>query len=266
MALSTDEIIELKRRAKMSGRDGFVARQQLEAAGGAVAEQTAQFAEERKKLEELKATGADARSEIKRDLEEGRKFGKSIVADGSLGRVDKKVEEKRSGDIQDVIDRRRAALKGFDDSEISARRAEAKGQIDKQTETARRRLQSIQGQTGVRGGAAGAGISNILEQGLQTRADFERDLFLANVQQKRDALNSFETSVTTAESVEASRRAANIELDKFNLQQQANEKFAQQSTALGFAQLGVADRSADKSSAAAIEAAKHAGGGGGGKK
>ena len=244
-----DRIALLQKLAKQEGRTGFDAREELgklQAQG-----QLQQFIQQPAQ----QAPKQTQRQQILSDIEAGKKVGKDFIGEGELGRIDTRFEEERSADVKDIIERREAALEGLSSEELQARRGQAKTQIDRQTETARRRLQAIQAQTGVRGGAAAAGISTILEQGLRTRADFERDLFLADVQAKRDALGAFEQSVTAVEATESQRRAANIQLEQFNLQQRAKERFGQLSTALGVAQLGVAERAADKSAEAAKEAA-----------
>jgi len=177
------------------------------------------------------------------DIERGRQFALREVAPGSLGRV----EEGISTDIQDVIKRRREGLSGLSSEELQGERDVAAQNIARAGETQRRRQQATQAATGVRGATAGAQLGDVAGQAIQQRKEFERDLFLRQADVKRQALQQFEASVTGSE-------ATTLAKQQFNLQQAANEKFAVLSTGLGFAQLGVTERSA----AAAAESQRQA--------
>ena len=213
--------------------------------------------DERKKLKEQTSDRGRATA----DLTAGEALGKQFIQTGSLGSIDTRFAEAPSADMADIIARRRAALTGMSSEEQTLRREQAVGEIDRSTETQRRRLQAIQGASGVRGDSASMQQAQVLMEGGRTRGNFERDLYIQNEQMKREALGAFEGSITLSERNTMERQAANIELDKFNLQQRAQEKFGQISTALGYSQILQADRSA-KLAADAQRAAAAASGGG----
>jgi hypothetical protein len=183
--------------------------------------------------EKLKGTVSEA---IFRDIDAGQEFGKELLPAGSLGRVD----ETRSGDISDVIARRRALLGGLTGEESQAARDIATQNIGRETQGRSRQLAALQGRAGIRGGLAGAQQAGVLESGAEQRANFERQLLLENRGAQERALGAFEQSVGSAEANELGRQ-------QFNLSQSARERQAQLSTALGIAQLGTAERSALRS-------------------
>lgn len=231
--------------------------------------------------------------------------GEKFIPTGSLGRLDTELgrvdtglgrveegqfQEARSEDIQDVINRRREALSGMSTEEQRVQRDRALQSIGRAEQLQQNQLKAAQAQSGVRGATASAQQLLAGQQFNQQRIEFERDLFLANEESKRQALNAFESSVTAAEGVEFQRKAANLELqqfnlaqqlrerqlqqtnlaqeqaekqlEQFNLQQAAKEKFGQVSTALGFAQLTQADISGQRAVEAQKASAAAASGGG----
>lgn len=186
-------------------------------------------------------------------IQGGIKTGKEVLPEGSLGRaagntqlgtalgraqagtqlntslgrasdlqVDlNMIRQGTSSEVADIIARRKANLAGMTGEEQQAQRAIQKEQIDKQTETARRRLSAIQSSQGLRGGTAATQQSQVLQAGVKTRAEFERDLFLSNLQMKREALSAYEQSVGAAEKSATERQYAQAELAKFNVGQRA---------------------------------------------
>lgn len=185
-------------------------------------------------------------------VKQGTEFAKSVIPEGSLGRVD----AERSAETTDIIARRRAGLEGLSSENLQAERDVAAENIARAGETSRRSLQSAQAGSGVRGATAGAQVERTLGEAQDQRRQFERDLFLRQAEVKRQALNDFEQSVTGAQ-------ATQLDAQKFNLQQAAAEKFAQISTGLGFASLE-AGQSASAAAIASQEAAAASQRGGGG--
>lgn len=193
--------------------------------------------------------GGSRRERIRGDIQAGIGLGKEIIGEGSLGRqtetgqVSTKLgrattrdvteglgrtttqfRQGRSSEIADILARRKENLQGLGRQELQAERDRAGQEISRQSESQRRQLAAIQARTGVRGGTAAAQQLGAISAGAQTRANFERDLFLKNEQIKREALGQFETSVSAAEQSEFGRRAAGAELEKFNLGQQFRER------------------------------------------
>lgn len=173
------------------------------------------------------------REERERDIERGRELGQELIGEGSLRRL----EEGRSAEIADIIERRRAQLEGFTPEEQQAMREQILGEITPGEQTALRQLRGIQGAQGIRGGLAAAQQAEILAQGQQARTQAERDLFLQQVAERRRALEALEASTVGAREEELARQ-------RFNIGQQQAEKFGQISTTFGVAGLGSQERGA----------------------
>ena len=185
-------------------------------------------------------------------LKKGQELLGKDFEEGNLGRL----EAGRSGDISQVIEARRANLGGLSAQENQALRERATQGIDRGTQTALRQLRGIQGASGVRGATAAAQQGRQLAAGQSAKAQAERDLLLQNVAQKDKALSAFEESVGGAEGTEQQR-------ELFNIQQRKAEIAGRQTAGLGFAQLGITERTGAQ---AANVAAASAASGGGGKK
>lgn len=202
-------------------------------------------AQQRAKAEEAKKLAAgdpDAqRRAMKKDVSEGRKFGKEVLGDG-LGRVD----AGRSDEMKDVISRRKKGMEGMDPAEQEAFRSKMLKQM--QGAEQRQGLQLGAQLGGARGAGAAAQMRSLQQAGMSKRADMETDLFLKNQQMKREGLSAYESSVTGAEANE-------LDKQKFNIGQTAKEKGIEMAAGMGFAQMGSAQRSAAKSAVAQVSAA-----------
>lgn len=190
------------------------------------------------------------RDRIKSDIEAGKQFGEEsignlrhadvVVRQGSvdesaygtlapgevekaedlstdLDRINTAVRQGRSEEVADILKRRKENLQGLSRGEMQAERDMAGQQINRASELQRRQLAAIQARTGVRGATAGAQQMQALTAAAQTRAGFERDLFLKNEQIKRQALGSYEASVGMAEQSEFQRQMAEMDRQKFNI-------------------------------------------------
>ena len=225
---------------------------------------------ERRALEAAQAaekTKAEGRRErIRGDILAGQELGKELIPTGSLGRVDEgAIRTDISSDVQEILRRRREGLDtGLSTGEQNIQRDRAGQEINRAVETQRRSLQALQSRLGVRGGTAAAQQVQTLQSGIQARGEFERDLFLENERIKRENLDKFEGAVSRAEQDQLGRQLAQIDLQKFNLQQAAQERFGQVGASLGFAQFSQAEIAAEKGAAAQVAAARAQGGGGGG--
>tara|TARA_B100000214_G_scaffold299438_1_gene229606 strand:+ start:10875 stop:11621 length:747 start_codon:yes stop_codon:yes gene_type:complete len=184
---------------------------------------------------------AEARKQRSKDIEKGREFGKSILGDG-LGRVD----AGRSSEMKDVLARRKKGMEGMDPAEQEAFRSKMLKQM--QGAEQRQGLQ-LGGQLGgARGAGAAAQMRSLQQAGMSKRADMETDLFLKNQQMKREGLGAYESSLKGAE-------ASEIAKQQFNIGQAAKEKGIEMAAGMGFAQMGSAERSAVRSSNAAVTSA-----------
>ena len=134
-------------------------------------------AQQRAKNEEAKKLAAgdpDAqRRAMKKDVGEGRKFGKDILGEG-LGRVD----AGRSDEMKDVMSRRKKGMEGMDPAEQEAFRSK----MLKQMQGAEQRQGLLLGAQlgGARGAGAAAQMRSLQQSGMSKRADMETDLFLKN--------------------------------------------------------------------------------------
>lgn len=208
--------------------------------------------------------------------------GEQLIGKGSLGRVDTNLDkidtrfdENTSADMQGILAKRKESLKGLSSEESLAMREQAVQNIGRNEETNRRRLSSIQAGLGVRGDTAATQQAGVLFQGMQNRANFERDLILQNRQIKADALNSLENTVRGNESqsnlakqgnvgiqqFNAGQQLQELELQKYNLAQAAKERFGSLSVGFGFQQLDSANTSANKQAEAQRAAAAASSGG-----
>lgn len=193
------------------------------------------------------------------DMSAGKKLANEFIADGTLGRM----QEGRSTEVADLIAERRKAYEasptgGLQDEELQAYRDQAVGNINKTSETARRRLSGIQANTGVRGATAATQQMSAINAGNQERTTFERDLFLKQREALQQDRAEQSTRFSALESSIESARSNEEATQKFNLEQVAKEKFGQISTALSFAGLGAMDRGAQGAISAQIQAAEAA--------
>ncbi len=167
------------------------------------------------------------------DLSEGRKRGEELFADGSIGRVD----AGRSKEIADIIGRRDAESKGFSDEEQNAFREKNQVDLNQSLAGKMRALKVAQAQSGVRGGLASAQQARVVSDANKDNVTNERELFLKNIDARRQGLNSYEQSVGGA-------RKDELERTMYNQAQLNKEKLARLGTELGYGSLGAGERSA----------------------
>lgn len=179
------------------------------------------------------------------DLAAGRARGQEMFSEGSLGRV----RSERSQDINDVMARRRANLEGFTAEEQNAMRDTNLKAIQQAAQGQMRSLRRDQARSGVRGATASAQMAAAQKANQGVIADQERELFLKQMDARRQALGQFEQSATGAEAQDLARQ-------QFNIAQQNKEKQAQLATEFGYAQLGQADRASQAQLAAGTKAAE----------
>lgn len=193
-----------------------------------------------------------------KDIQSGAMIGQQFIGDGSLGRL----QEGRSSEIANLIAERQKAYdtaptEGLNAKELQAYRDQAVTNINRTTETARRRLAGAQATQGVRGATAVNQQQAAINQGNTERTNFERDLFLKQREALQQDRAEQATRLTALESSVSAARANEEATLKFNLEQTAREKFGQLSTALSFAGLGSTER-ASQLAAASTEAAAQA--------
>ncbi len=187
---------------------------------------------------------------LKGDIAAGQEIFGGDFAEGKLGRL----QEGPSGDVQDIIARRKAGLGGLSAEENQAIRERGSQSIDRSTQSSLRQLRGLQGATGQRGGSALASQSRILQAGQGAKANVERDLAIQNVDVKRQALGAAEGSILGAE-------AQTRENELFNIRQKNKEATGRQTAGLSFAQLAATERGSQRGVGIAQANAAAAGGG-----
>lgn len=208
------------------------------------------------KLAREKQLYADAKAGRDQDLAEGRARGQQLFGENTLGRL----QAGRASEVADIIARRNKALSGPSAEEQNAQRAGYIQQLGSQQQAAARQLAISQARSGVRGGLASSQQAKLLSDMQGQGAEQERQLYLNQEQQKRDALSALEESIGRARSEEMGR-------EQFNIGQAGKEKFGQLSTELGFGSLGAGERASvmqrllgEDQAEAAKEAASKSGG------
>lgn len=167
------------------------------------------------------------------DMAKGRARGQELFGEGALGRV----QQDRSKEVQDIINKRKQYAEGFSPEEQQAMRENNMRSIQQNQAAALRAQQMNLARSGVRGAVA-ANQMGSMQRGLQGQlADQERQLFLENINQRRQGLGALEQSTQGARADELARQ-------QYNLSQLGREKAGQLSTEMGMAGLGAGERSA----------------------
>lgn len=181
-----------------------------------------------------------ARADREKDLAGGRARGEELFKTGSLD----------SQDLKDVTEQRRQQAQGFTTEEQNAMRDQNLGNLNAAFQGQQRSLRAQQGASGVRGALALAQQQKVMQGQQGQLAQQERDLFLENINQKRQGLSALEQTARTNQDIAM------------------REKQGQITTELGYGSLGSAERGAVSQrlvGEAQAAAAKKAGGGGGKK-
>lgn len=222
-------------------------------------------AEERAKKAELalndrSAQESAAQQQSKAFSDRGKQLAASIFGSGALGRYNQEEAAKnyRSGEISDVLARRKAALAGLEAPEGQALKEKALEGLNEQTQTGLRQLRGAQG--GISPVRAAAQQAALLRSQDVGRGKLERDLLLENVNIKNRALSDFEQAVRAAEAEEQARLG-------YNIDQSNKEKYGQLAAEMGFEQLaqtpldrlsqqGIAEKQANAARVAAAAGGK----------
>ncbi len=174
-----------------------------------------------------------AKADRDASMAEGRARGEAEFADQSLGRVD----AERSGEISDLIAKRKERLGGYTPEEENAMRDQMDEQTKRGTQTVMRQVRGAQGSSGVRGGLAVAQQIQVANEGNKARAGVERDLAINKVAERSRALDSLDSTVAKA-------RADELDRQKYNITQANKEKFGRLGTEMSYASLGSAESNA----------------------
>lgn len=148
----------------------------------------------------------------KKDIDEGMAEGRRLFYDDP--------------DMQDIRGRRKDLAEGYSGAELGALRGVARGEIQGARKGYLANLSGNIGRAGV-GGARAAAMKSAADQGFQKNiADSERKMLLDSAQMKRQGTSDYQDFLM-------------------------RQRFGQLGTGLGYGQLGVSDRGAAASAAAA---------------
>jgi hypothetical protein len=206
-------------------------------------------------------------------MREGRAMGQEYFGHGTLPRLREGrsqeqadllaqrygiagVAGNRSGDVQDVLARRRSMLGGYNSQQFDALRQRGMDQINNQVSTAQDAVRRAQGLNPRNPAAAAAQLAQIEKDAMGDVANLQRDLFIDDIDFRNQMLSNFEQSATGAEFNEWNRQMqaqsaleslqsqiANEELQRemYNNQQFQKEKAGQLQSLMGSLGLGASD-------------------------
>lgn len=195
--------------------------------------QSSKESEESKRARIAQERLSQAQAAREADMAKGRARGQELFGEGALGRV----QQDRAGEVSDIIAQRKAQAQGFTPDEQQSMRDNNMRSIQQNQAAALRAQQMNMARSGVRGAVASNQLGS-MQRGLQGQlADQERNLFLENINQRRQGLGALEQSTQGARADELARQ-------QYNQAQMGREKAGQLSTEMGMAGLGAGERSA----------------------
>lgn len=173
------------------------------------------------------------------DIQQGSQLASSILGPEGLGRMGDDPQ------MQAILAQRRKMATGLTGQEMQGARDIATQGISGANQTQMRALRAAQASSGVRGATATGQQGQVLAQGAQQKADFERDLMLRNRAAQMAGLGALENTAGG--------------MRKFDLGQAAAEKQMKATGILGMMGMSSAERIAAQqaeSARATAEASK----------
>jgi len=177
------------------------------------------------------ADPTSAISDRERDIVKGTQFGEAVLGPDGLGRIGD------SADVKTSLEGLREGAQGFSGKEATARRESSLQQLQGSEQGQNRALQARLAAAGVKGGAAGGQLRNLAVGQAGARANMQRDLFIQGEQAKRSGIQSLFNAST--------------HVGEFDLGQAAKEKNIAIQSGLGFADMGIQERTASRQAASA---------------
>lgn len=188
----------------------------------------------------MKQAGMEGRTDaMTQDILKGAKFGEAVLGPDGLGR------QEFSQDFLDAEALARELSQGYSSEEMLAMKEKGKEGILGSTEAQSRAAQASLARSGVKGMQAGMQLAGVRQTGIESIADMERDLMIAQRGAKMEGLTALGGMID--------RRT---DIDQFNLSQAAKEKDIALQSGLGFAQMGEARRAAELNRQAQVKAAR----------
>lgn len=130
-----------------------------------------------------------------------------------LGRLD----TESSAAAKETLGNASELAKGYNSTEMAAMKSQALEATANTSQAAERRLKAMQASQGMKGGAAASQQMGLMQQGIQARANIERDLMIGQFQAKLQGNQQLS-------SVQQNQDAVKREAEQFNLTQASREK------------------------------------------
>lgn len=179
-------------------------------------------------------------SQGEKELVSGAKFGEAVIGPEGLGRLGTDPE------MQGVLERLKSLSQGMSAPEEQARREQALREINTGSLSQQRALQAQLARAGVKGAAAGAQNTQVVNANIAARGNLEQQLMAQKSDMERRGLTDYSNVLGSTKT--------------FDLSQAAKEKDIILQSALGERQLGEVNRQgltqAQLAAQAAAEAAK----------
>jgi len=207
-------------------------------------------------------------------IEGASALAEKLFPEGSLGRMefvgpegreivqrykgiaDRYASGQPSADVQDIMNRYKAGLEGYNSQELNAMREESLQGIESDAQTQARRLQKAQG-ANVQGGARTAQLQRLNQSKLGARGNLERDLFIKNADERQRRLGEYSGlvqgveqqgyerslgSLGQYENAYGSLRQEDVRTKQYNDQKVADEMAGRYGTIFGGLNLGLAQQ------------------------
>jgi len=208
-------------------------------------------------------------------IEGASALAEKLFPEGSLGRMefvgpegreivqrykgiaDRYASGQPSADLQDIMNRYKAGLEGYNSQELNAMREESLQGINADVAAQQRALQKAQARSGVRGAAGVAQLAGVGRQGVNARGNLERDLFIKNADERQRRLGEYSGLVQGVEQQGYERslgslgqyenaygnlRAEDVRTKQYNDQKVADELAGRYGTIFGGLNLGLAQQ------------------------
>lgn len=162
-----------------------------------------------------------APTERQQDLISGSQFGEAVLGKG-LGRLGE------DADIQGTLARLKSLSQGMSAPEEQARREQALAQINTGSQSQQRALQAQLARSGVKGAAAGAQNTQVVNANIAARGNLEQNLMAQKSDMERRGLQDYSNALSNVKT--------------FDLKQAAKEKDIVLQAGLGQAAAGEAEK------------------------
>ena len=190
-------------------------------------------------INRMRKSGGVAPDDKSKDAIKGAQYATDILGPEGLGRMG--VDQAQT----DIEARAKEMSQGYSSAEALARQEKGTEAISGGTAANMRGMQAALSRSGLKGQQAGAQMGQLAQADVKARGNLNRDLIIENRAAQERGMQGWGDAIQN--------RQAN---EKFDLGQVAKEKDFIGQGSLGFMNMGVTERSADKANAATIASAK----------